>query len=80
MINKDELKPVIEHYSEQDSNHLSILRDVLNSHEWAVERNGSLAHTLKSTLMSLCARLVVATYAKSHSFIFQCLHVNNTNI
>lgn len=83
LINEAELKPVTEYYSEQNSNHLSILRDVLNSREWVVERDSSLTQALRSPLMSLCARSVVASmlHIVGHtcfSSMFTCkVHVNN---
>ena len=42
--------------SGQSSHHLSVLREVLERRDWAVERSGSLAKALKTPLTALCAR------------------------
>lgn len=56
MISREELKEVIDLCPDHNSDHLSILLDVLSKREWITERDGKLATALRTPLVSLCAR------------------------
>lgn len=58
LISQEELRPLVELCSDRETDHISVLRSVLDSRGWIVERDSRLAQTLRDPLTSLCARYI----------------------
>lgn len=56
LISKEELKPLTDNFTESESGHLSVLRDVLSRRDWVVQRDSGLSQAMKTPLSALCAR------------------------